>query len=382
MKLTRSILALFLSFSLVSISILSITTRQVFAQESRAALERGYRTGYSDGYMAGYRDVIDNNSRNYQKHDGYTKADRAYNKDYGSLENYRDGYRQGFEIGYSAGFEKRSFDAAIPGDLNKRVLPVENTSAETASPETEVKENIPEMTTENTSAAKVEETPTKDSEQKISENVAVENSENVAETVQAPVITASLERSGSSSSGGDIIVIPIETELIVELVDEINTEQNREGDKFKARVFSPSEIGGAIIEGRIAKIQKPGRLKRRAEMSLSFDRIILAENRWSNFNALLTEVLPVKGDNVKRVDTEGTVEGKSTAKGDTVKVGGATGTGLVIGAIAGGPVGAAVGAGVGAAFGVGSVVVERGKHIRLNKNQQLRIKTSYETQIR
>jgi hypothetical protein len=69
-------------------------------------------------------------------------------------------------------------------------------------------------------------------------------------------------------------------------------------------------------------------------------------------------------------------------KGDSAKVGAATGTGIVIGAIAGGPVGAAVGAGVGAAFGVGAVVVERGKHIKLDKNQQLRIKTSYETQIR
>jgi hypothetical protein len=55
---------------------------------------------------------------------------------------------------------------------------------------------------------------------------------------------------------------------------------------------------------------------------------------------------------------------------------------LVIGAIAGGPVGAAVGASVGAAFGVGAVVIERGKNIHLNQNQQLRIKTSYETQIR
>ncbi len=53
-----------------------------------------------------------------------------------------------------------------------------------------------------------------------------------------------------------------------------------------------------------------------------------------------------------------------------------------LGAIAGGPVGAAVGASVGAAFGVGAVVVERGKHIHLNKAQQLRIKSTYETQIR
>jgi hypothetical protein len=31
---------------------------------------------------------------------------------------------------------------------------------------------------------------------------------------------------------------------------------------------------------------------------------------------------------------------------------------------------------------VGAVVIERGKHVRIQKNQQLRIKTSYETQIR
>jgi hypothetical protein len=37
---------------------------------------------------------------------------------------------------------------------------------------------------------------------------------------------------------------------------------------------------------------------------------------------------------------------------------------------------------MGAAFGVGAVVIERGKHVRLSPNQQLRIKTAYETQIR
>ena len=96
----------------------------------------------------------------------------------------------------------------------------------------------------------------------------------------------------------------------------------------------------------------------------------------------LAEVLPVKGDNARRVDDEGAAVGKSSLKGDIVKTGAATGTGATIGAIAGGPVGAAVGAGVGAAFGVGAVVIERGKDIRLNVNQQLRVKSAYEIQIR
>ena len=115
---------------------------------------------------------------------------------------------------------------------------------------------------------------------------------------------------------------------------------------------------------------------------LSFDRIKLSDTRWSNFNAIIVEVLPVKGDNVKRIDNEGLVQGTRPYKGDATKIGAATGTGVVIGAVVGGPVGAAVGAGVGAAFGVGAVVVERGKYIRLQQDQQLRIKTAYETQIR
>ncbi|HLA96607.1 MAG TPA: hypothetical protein VK612_12865, partial [Pyrinomonadaceae bacterium] len=182
-------------------------------------------------------------------------------------------------------------------------------------------------------------------------------------------------------SDDPVIIILRDTEIIVELDEAMDTERNREGDKFTAKVISPVEIAGAKVEGHIGKVIKPGRLKRRSELLLSFDRMIISERRWTNFNAILTEVMPVKGDNVRKVDDEGTAVGKSSIKSDVTKVGIATGTGAGIG-LFGGPVGAAVGAGVGAAFGVGAVVIERGKHIKLNQAQQLRIKTSYETQIR
>ena len=42
------------------------------------------------------------------------KADRAYSKTYGELEDYRDGYQQGFESGYNTGFEKSGFDSTLP----------------------------------------------------------------------------------------------------------------------------------------------------------------------------------------------------------------------------------------------------------------------------
>ena len=387
MKLTKNFLIFALSFSLVSISFLSYATQTVFAQQdSRIALQRGYRTGYSDGYMSGYRDAIDNQAKNYERHTEYAKADRAFSKDYGKVEDYRDGYQQGFVSGYDTGFEKRSFDATIPNGIGKRgIVAVKTVVGETATTKTTVEEKSPTETVVQTVVTNrtepvSENTPVYTNNQ--SSDVTTTTVSGSETTGQAPVLIARMETATSAVSGETTILIPSDTELIIELLDDIDTDRNREGDRFQARIVSPSEISGAIIEGRISKIQKPGRIKRRAEVLLSFDRLIISPNRWSNFNAIVTEVVARKGDNVKRVDTEGTVEGKRTWKEDSIKVGATTGTGLVIGAIAGGPVGAAVGAGVGAAFGVGAVVVERGKHIRLDKDQQLRIKSAYETQIR
>lgn len=377
MKLTRNFLAVFLNLSLFSFSFLSLAIQSVSAQDTRVALQRGYRTGYSDGYMSGYRDVIENTAKSYERHGEYARADRAYNKDYGVLDDYRDGYQQGFEIGYNTGFEKRSFDAAIPSDLKKRGVIAVKTTVEntTIVPQTtETQQTI----SDTTAVVTTTESPV------IGGQVTETNATEVKTDTdnQSSIVTANNEKVNYEPNNQDSILIPTNTELIVELLDDINTDRTREGDKFTARVISPYEISGAVIEGRVGKIQKPGRIKRRAEVSLSFDRLVLPDNRWSNFNAILIEVLPSKGDNVKRVDVEGTVAGDGSIKEDSIKVGAATGTGLVIGAIAGGPVGAAVGAGVGAAFGVGAVVVERGKHIHLSKNQQLRVKTAYETQIR
>lgn len=378
MKLSRSILVTNLIFSLVFVSFLSLAIQNVSAQDSRIALQRGYRAGYSDGYMFGYRDIIDNAAKSYDRHSDYTKADRAFNKSYGSLEDYSDGYRQGFEIGYDTGFEKRAFDATLPTDLKKRGQ-ITNTTAVITPIETKVEEQTPTVA-ETTTAITEPSAPQTKVEEPI---VADTPTETVTETAkQPPIIPTKYENVTAEKRSDALVTIPVDTELIVELLGDINTERSKEGDKFTARVISPYEFSGAVIEGRISKIQKPGRIKRRSELLLSFDRIVLTDNRWGNFNALLTEVLPIKGDNVSRVDVEGTVEGRGSIKDDSIKVGAATGTGLIVGAITGGPVGAAVGAGVGAAFGVGAVVVERGKHIRLKKDQQLRIRSAYETQIR
>jgi len=368
MKLANRFVSLITSCALI-FSFMSFAAPGISAQDSKIALQRGFRTGYSDGYMSGYRDAIDNAAKSFQRHKEYKDANRAYNKDYGMIEDFQDGYRQGFETGYDTGFEKKSFDATIPSGLNRRgSVKLEPNVAETTTP------TIPKPV--ETKTKTVEEPVTYSNPQNVSETQNTSTNSNYSDS------TVNEKVNYNPNFNDAIIVIPAETELIVELLDKVDTEKSSEGDTFKARVVSPSEISGAIVEGRISKIVKPGRIKRRAEVLLTFDRIVINEERWSNYAAILTEVMPIKGDNIKRVDTEGTVEGRSSVKDDSIKVGAATGTGLVIGAVAGGPVGAAVGAAVGAGFGVGAVVIERGKHIHLKKDQQLKIKTAYNTQIR
>lgn len=338
--------------AILGLCVLFTSVGLAVAQQSanlNIALQRGYRTGYSDGYMAGYRDTIDNQARDFKRHNEYAKADRAFNKEYGPVEDYRDGYQQGFESGYSTGFEKRSFESTLPAEIHRRgATAVTTPPTETSKPTT------------------------------VGPTAATTNPETTA-------VTQRTETRVTATYSGDpnaIIIIPRDTELLLELQQPLSTETNREGDKFFAKIVSPSEIAGAVVEGRVSKIVKPGRIKRRSQMTLSFDRVVISDQRWSNFAATLIEVMPVKGDNIKTVDNEGTAIGKSSLKGDGIKIGASTGAGLVTGAIIGGPVGAGVGAAVGAAFGVGAVVIERGKQIKLNENQQIRIKTSYETQIR
>jgi hypothetical protein len=381
MKLTRSLVSFSLVYTLVFLSILPLS---VAAQDSKVALQRGYRTGYSDGYMAGYRDVIDGASKSAQQHPEYSKADRAYNQSYGTIADYQDGYRQGFETGYETGYAKNTFDATIPVNIAFRGAAPTEPAAQvpTETPATTEPVQQPAASEPQPAAPVNSEAPATNSAPET--NVAPATAEPAAAPSDAAgeAPKTGVQKVAYVAGDDPVIIIPKDIELILELDEALDTERNREGDKFTAKIISPVELAGARVEGHIDKVTKPGRLKRRSELLLSFDRLVVSERRWTNFDAILTEVMPVKGDNVKTVDGEGTAIGKGSLKSDAIKVGAATGTGATVGVIAGGPVGAAVGAGVGAAFGVGAVVIEKGKHIKLNQAQQLRIKTSYETQIR
>jgi hypothetical protein len=301
--------------------------------QGSTALERGYRTGYSDGYNSGFKDVADHNARDFRGKEDYQRADRAYVEAWGPIEDYRDGYQQGYEAGYNTGYDRQPFNSSIPTGFKRRG----STDAQT-----------------NTGATD-------------------DSNRNAGNAGNAPT-TSSANMSGAVS-------IPRDTILLVELQTGLSSDVSQRGDRFTARVVDPRDYEGAIVEGHVTRVKRPGKVKGTAELQLSFDQIRLPDNRWANFHAEVVEVMPGGGSNAGDVDKEGGVKGRDSTKDDVAKVGATTGIGAIIGAIAGGGKGAAIGAAIGASVGTAGVLTSRGKELRLDRGQQLKIRTATDTSI-
>ena len=328
MKTQRISLSLFLALMIALPAVFTTASAQDPSQNQASALMRGYRTGYSDGYPAGVQDVRKRNERDFSSKAEYQQADRAYSPAHGNLEEYRNGYRQGFEAGYSAGYEKRNFDSTIPDDLKVR--------------ETSDDSQAPVLSNPN------------------------RQNDNPPNTTISP----------------NLIVIPRDTIMRVELLSNLATDASQKGDRFEVKVLEPAEYEGATITGTVTRVQRPGKVKGTAELQLSFDQIRLSDGRSAQMSAQVIEVLQTgASQGVGKVDQEGGVKGKDSTRGDVAKVGAATGIGAVIGAIFGGGSGAAVGATIGAGVGTAGVMRERGKDIQLYTGQQLRIRTAGDAEI-
>jgi hypothetical protein len=312
-------------------------TAQGQSTNQSTALERGYRTGYSDGYSAGSRDVTDRASRDYQSKEEYQRGDRSYNEAWGTAEDYRDGYQQGFEVGYAGGYDRRAFNSSIPTGLTRREKTMDIG---------------PTLENNNTSPTSSSSSPN--------------NQQN---------------NSGGQGQVGGPLTIPQDSILVIELESSLSTEASQQGDRFQARVVDPREFAGAIIEGRVTRVKRPGKVKGTAELQLSFETIRM-DNHTSGFRAdVISLVDNGNRDGAGTVDSEGGVKGKSSTKDNVSKIGASTGIGAAIGALLGGGKGAAIGAAIGGTVGTASVLKSDGKDLRLERGQQLRIRTATETRI-
>jgi hypothetical protein len=169
----------------------------------------------------------------------------------------------------------------------------------------------------------------------------------------------------------DRIVIPAGTKIPLALKQGITTKNARVGDPVYAQTVFPiiqndSIVipAGTFVQGKVRSIVRPGRVKGRAQLQMSFTSLIFP----SGYTVMLpgaVEGMPGSQDTDVK-GKEGTIQqGGSKAK-DAETIARTTLPGAGIGAIADGGKGAGIGAGIGGAVGLATVLLTRGPDIQLN----------------
>jgi hypothetical protein len=155
--------------------------------------------------------------------------------------------------------------------------------------------------------------------------------------------------------------LPEGTTFKVALQDGIGTDTSSSGAEFTATLVEPIVVErktalqkGTTVRGRIVDLQKPGRVKGRASLTL-----------------VLTSVVH-NGENVALQTRNHVSVARSTKKRDAAIIAGAAGVGAAIGAIAGGGKGTATGAAVGGAGGTGAVLATPGANLHYPPETVLR----------
>lgn len=157
------------------------------------------------------------------------------------------------------------------------------------------------------------------------------------------------------------VTIPSGTVLAVRLIDTLNSDDLRAGDRFRATLDAPIyadrmtvAAAGSTVEGRVVDAQQAGRVSGVAELRVELDRLMLSNGQTV---ALLTDTV--------------TEFGETSKKADVAKVGVGAAIGAVLGAIGGGGKGAAIGAASGAGAGTAGVLLTRGRPVILTPETRL-----------
>lgn len=177
----------------------------------------------------------------------------------------------------------------------------------------------------------------------------------------------------ATETSSKTFTVPSGTKILLSLKNEISTRAARPGDSvFFVSEFPVVENGtvvlpaGMYVKGYVDRVQRPGKVKGRAQLQMHFGSIIFPNGVEIALPGSLDEVPGSSGAQVK--NGEGTVEQGSSvgrdAKQVSVKAIEGAGVGSVVGWGAGDTaMGTGVGAGAGAAVGLLTSLFTRGNDI-------------------
>jgi len=187
-----------------------------------------------------------------------------------------------------------------------------------------------------------------------------------ATSASSPATTAVTARPASSST----LTIPSGTKVPLALKQAISTRNAKEGDPVYCETTFPFVVddrivipAGTYVQGKISRVQRPGRIKGRAELLMHFTSMIYPSG--------YTVMLPGSLENIPGADktsmkgSEGTVRQDSDKGKDIGTVASTASTGAVIGGLSAGGKGAGIGAAAGGLTGLAIAMISRGSDVKL-----------------
>jgi hypothetical protein len=150
------------------------------------------------------------------------------------------------------------------------------------------------------------------------------------------------------------LVIPASTRIRVRLGDTLDTKDSHPGERFSAYLDDPIVSGdrvvipkGTLFRGHVIEAKRSGRLRGRAYLGVTLDSFRLHGVTYA-------------------IATGADVQSSSShKKRNAIAIGGGSGGGAAIGAVAGGGVGALIGAGAGAVAGTTGAFITGRKNVKL-----------------
>lgn len=182
----------------------------------------------------------------------------------------------------------------------------------------------------------------------------------VAITFGSEAAAVDAVKPASAEGSAQRVTVPAGTRILVRMIDSVDSEKNKVGDRFRASLEQDLSVGdtlvaprGTDVYGRLAEAKEAGHIGGKSELRLELTDILINQ-----------QLQPIMS-----ADYE--VAGKSRGKQSAERIGGGAALGAVIGAIAGGGKGAAIGAGVGAGAGTAVQVLTKGQQVRVPSETML-----------
>jgi hypothetical protein len=162
-------------------------------------------------------------------------------------------------------------------------------------------------------------------------------------------------------------MIPAGTPITVRLQQRLSSASAVPGQRFECVIDEPVLVGdrvvvpvGAVAEGHVIVARRSGRLRHPGELGLTLDRVTIDQQ--------------IVSLNTSRV----VARGGSHKKRNWGWIGGGTGGGAVIGALAAGGKGALIGSGIGAAAGTTTAFFTGKKDVVFGNERRLRFRLNQE----